>query len=266
MSLLCWTFLFEAYSSQFWVNQWQETIHLFVPRLYWAEKLFLVLFSSLYIYLLLELTTYSHTFSCFRNLYNNQATKSLAVSACKELQAIHDTCLPCWYILVSILTCEADCRWLISLEETVSFDVFFNRKLFGWSLPLFCHSPVLSFVLDACVFFPAEVLSWEWGTAVGPLAGSASSEGRFGVSLDFVSWSILLVCSGLNFSMMWGFKWGPSSSYRKAKFVIRSSSDMLMASLAWMTPMFHWALSLRGTEGAVCKVIHQVRKYTSTDI
>lgn len=169
----------------------------------------------------------------------------------KYLQMIHVTSLDNTFVCV-FQTCEADCGWNISLEETVLFMFFFDKELYRWPLLIFRHSPILSFVLGACVFFPAEVLSGDWGAAVGSPAGPNSIEGSSGLSRDSVSWSISLPCSGSSFSRMWGFRWGPSSSYKYVKFVMRSSSDMLRASLAWMMPMFHWAWSLRGTEGAVC--------------
>lgn len=103
----------------------------------------------------------------------------------------------------------------------------------------FCHSPAWGFMLGSWLFFPAEVPSWSWREA------EAWSEGSSGLSLNSTS--------GFNISMMQGLRWGPSSSYRNLKVAMRSSSDMLRASLAWMMPMFHWARCLRGIEGAPCR-------------
>ncbi|TNN39146.1 hypothetical protein EYF80_050675 [Liparis tanakae] len=141
-----------------------------------------------------------------------------------------------------------------SVEET-SLDFLFFTGLVRRPFPLRRYSPEPGFVPGACVFSPDEVPSWDRGAAVG----SSGGEGRSGLSLASVSGSISELCLGLSFSRVQGF--------RKVKLTMRSSIDMVKASLAWMTPMFHWAWSLRGTEGAVCgasggnrRVLRQVAK------
>lgn len=117
---------------------------------------------------------------------------------------------------------------------------------------------------DAFIHFSAFLPFWTFysflllnccrGTerSINFIKGRTCKETISGLSRDSFMWFILPHCFGFNFSKMWGFRWGPSSSYRNAKFASRLSSDMVKASLAWMMPMFHCTCNLRGTVGVVC--------------